>query len=66
MTFEQALEFYIEHMDKDYGNLFAASVGRFQEGFLSDSVTDDVDEAFRRGVEAASKFIDLFKIRAAA
>jgi len=64
MTYEQATDLYIANIDQPHGKLFAQSVGRFQEGFLADGVTDDIDDAFRRGVECAEKFIDLFKVRA--
>lgn len=66
MTYEQALTAYMAEIDQPHGKLFAQSVGRFQEGFLADGVTADLDEAFRRGVEAASKFTDIFKIKVAA
>ena len=64
MTYNEAEDFYIDQIDQPHGKRFAASVGRFQEGFLADGVTDDLDEAFRRGVECAAKFVEIFKIAA--
>jgi hypothetical protein len=63
MTYDEAEDLYISQIDLPHGSMFAASVGRFQEGFLADRVTDDLDEAFRRGVECAAKFIEIFKAK---
>lgn len=65
MTYDEAEDFYIAQIDEPHGALFADSVGRFQEGFLADRVTDDLDEAFRRAVQSAAKFLFVFKVRAA-
>lgn len=61
MTHDEAHDFYIAQIDQPHGTRFAATVGRFQEGFLADKVTRDVDEAFRRAVEASAKFVGLFQ-----
>ena len=46
ITTHNAEDFYLAHVDQPYGGDFADTVGRFQEGFLADRVTDDLDEAF--------------------
>jgi hypothetical protein len=64
MTYEQAEDFYISQIDLQHGKEFAAAVGRFQEGFLADRVTDDIDEAFRRAVDCAKRSLMIIKIKA--
>ena len=61
MTYEQAEDFYIAQIDQPHGSAFAATVGRFQEGFLHDKVTEDLGEAFRRAVDAASRLLPAIK-----
>ena len=57
-------DLYMEHVDQPYGAEFAAVVGRFQEGFLADRVTDDLDEAFARAVDCAIRLLPAIKARA--
>ena len=66
MTLDEAHTVYIREVDAPNGKDFAAMVGRFQEGFLADRVTRDIDEAFRRAVEASVKLIPAMNARAAA
>ncbi len=54
---------YLDHIDQPYGKYFAATVGRFQEGFLRDK-TDDLDEAFALAVDAAVRSLTVIKLRA--
>ena len=61
MTRDEAEDFYLAQIDQPHGKRFAATVGRFQEGFLADKVTRDIDEAFRRAVEASAKFVGMFR-----
>ena len=56
---------YIAHIDTPYGKQFAATVGRFQEGFLRDK-TPDLDEAFALAVDAAVRLLPVIKIKAGA
>lgn len=65
MTYEDAEDFYIANTGQAHGKEFAEIVGRFQEGFLADRVTDDLDEAFRRAVDTASRLLPAIKARAA-
>lgn len=64
MTYEQAEDFYIANIDKAHGKEFAAAVGRFQEGFLADDVTSDLNAAFTRAVDVASRLIPAMKVKA--
>ena len=64
MTYDQATDFYIAQIDLPHGKAFADTVGRFQEGFLADRVTSDLDEAFRRAVDAAARLLPAIKARA--
>jgi len=66
MTYEQAEDFYISQIDLKHGKEFAVAVGRFQEGFLADGVTDDIDEAFRRAVDSAKRCLNIIKIKTGA
>ena len=66
MTFEEAQTIYLEHIDGPYSSEFCAVVGRFQEGFLADGVTDDLHEAFVRGVDSAVRLLPVIKIKAQA
>ena len=50
------LDLYIDRCD-EIGSIYADTVGRFQEGFLADGVTDDLDEAFCRAVDAAERLL---------
>lgn len=65
MTNDQAHDIYLAEVDQPHGSAFAATVGRFQEGFLSDGVTDDIDDAFTRAVDAANRLLPAIKARAA-
>jgi|DEB0MinimDraft_6_1074348.scaffolds.fasta_scaffold242317_1 hypothetical protein len=65
MTYEQADDFYIAQIDQPYGSKFAATVWRYQEGFLGD-VTDDPAEAFRRAVDTTSRLLPAIKASAEA
>lgn len=53
---------YIYHIDQPYGERFAATVGRLQEGFLRDKVCTDLDDAFARAVDAAVRLVPVFKM----
>lgn len=55
---------YISHIDQPYGKRYAATVGRFQEGFLRDRVCGDLDAAFARAVETTEKLIPVLRIAA--
>jgi hypothetical protein len=65
MTIDEAHDAYLAEDGKPHFKLFAATVGRFQEGFLRDRVTLDLDEAFARGVDAAVRLLPAIKIKAA-
>ena len=52
-----AEDIYLSHIDKPYGDKFAAAVGRFQEGFLRDKVCKDIDTAFAKAVDAAVRLL---------
>ncbi len=54
---------YLSHVDQPYGKMFAATVGRFQEGFLKDK-TDDLDEAFALAVDASVRLLPAIKAKA--
>ena len=54
---------YVYHIAQPYGKHFAATVGRFQEGFLRDK-TSDIDEAFALAVDAAVRSLTVIKLRA--
>lgn len=54
---------YLSHVDQTYGEMFAATVGRFQEGFLKDK-TGDLDEAFALAVDAAVRLLPAIKVKA--
>lgn len=58
--------FYIAQIDQPHGKRFADVVGRFQEGFLADRVTGDLEVAFDRAVEAAARLMPVIKSQAAA
>lgn len=60
----QAEDIYISHVDQVYGKQYAATVGRFQEGFLADKVCSDIDDAFSRAVDAAERLVPAMKIKA--
>lgn len=64
MTHEQADAIYFAQIDLPHGAAFADTVGRLQEGFLRDKVTDDIDEAFRRAVDTASRILPAIRVRA--
>lgn len=68
MTFKQANDLYMERTllaPEVWADEYAATVGRFQEGFLKDKVCKDVDSAFARAVEAVEKFVSIYRARAA-
>ena len=60
-----AHDLYMSREDEPCWQHYAATVGRFQEGFLRDKVCTDVDQAFARAVEAAERAISVIKERAA-
>jgi hypothetical protein len=62
MTYEQAEDFYISQIDLPHGKSFAETVGRFQEGFLRDRVTDDPDESFRLAVDTAKRLLPVIAL----
>lgn len=56
MTSDQAHEIYHSIVDgHPNGGRFARIVGNYQEGFLRDRVTDDIEVAFARAVDTASR-----------
>lgn len=57
MTTADAEDTYILHINKPYGDKFAAVVGRFQEGFLRDKICKDIDAAFAKAVDAAVRLL---------
>lgn len=65
MTHASAEDTYLDHIDQPYGKRFAATVGRFQEGFLRDKVCTDIDDAFARAVDAAERLVPVFKLAGA-
>jgi acyl-CoA synthetase (NDP forming) len=64
MTYQAALDFYIDEMTKPHGAAFTKAVGIYQEGFLRDKVTRDVNEAFRRAVDTAKRILPAIIIKA--
>ena len=65
VTTENAEDIYLDHIDMPYGKDFAAAVGRFQEGFLADRVTADLDVAFAKAVDATLRLLPVIKSRVA-
>lgn len=63
MTLNQAHDAYISEIDLPHGKAYAETVGRFQEGFLADGVTADLDEAFRRAVDTTTRLLPVIKMR---
>ena len=59
------LELYIDRCDEMPG-VYARTVGRFQEAFIADRVTDDLDEAFCRAVDAAERLLPALRNKAGA
>ena len=55
---------YLNHVDQPYGVRYAATVGRFQEGFLRDKVCRDLSAAFERAVEVTERLVPVLKIAA--
>ncbi len=66
MTAHNAEDVYLMHVDKPYGKEWAATVGRFQEGFLRDKVCRDLDSAFAKAVDTAQRLLPAIKAKAAA
>jgi hypothetical protein len=65
MTLDEAHDAYIAQDGTPHFKLFAATVGRFQEGLLADRVTDDLDVAFARAVDTTVRLLPVLKIKAA-
>jgi hypothetical protein len=65
MTAHDADDIYLAHVDQPYGSEWAATVGRFQEGFLRDGVCRDLDSAFAKAVDTATRLLPAIKARAA-
>lgn len=66
MTIDQAHEIYAENAFGPcaaYCRDYAETVGRFREGFLADGVTDDIDVAFTRAVDATQRLVKVLKAR---
>lgn len=63
VTADNAEDIYLGHIDQPYGAAYAESVGRFQEGFLRDRVTDDCDEAFTKAVDACQRLLPAIKAK---
>lgn len=66
MTAYDAEDVYMMHVDKPYGEEWAETVGRFQEGFLRDKVCRDLNSAFAKAVDAAQRLLPAIKAKAAA
>lgn len=64
MTSDQAHDTYLARIDQPHGKAYAATVGRFQEGFLRDK-TSDLEEAFALAVEAAERANAIIQLKAA-
>lgn len=64
MTSDQAHSIYLARVDHPHGKAYAATVGRFQEGFLRDK-TGDLEEAFALAVEAAERANTIIALKAA-
>ena len=64
MTAADPTDTYLSHVDQPYGNRYAATVGRFQEGFLRDKVCTDLDQAFAKAVDATERLIPVLKLTA--
>ena len=64
MTIGEATDFYTAQIDLPHGKRFAETVGRFQEGFLADRVTDDMDLAFVKAVDTAKRLLPAIIARA--
>ena len=65
MTLDQAHDACLANIDAPHGRRFAETIGRFQEGFIRDRVTRDVDEAFRRAVDATMRLLPAIKAKSA-
>jgi hypothetical protein len=68
MTLDQAHEAYNAiclSEGPEISKAYADTVGRFQEGFLADGVTDDIDEAFRRAVDTTQRLLPVLRMRTA-
>jgi hypothetical protein len=65
ITLDQAHDLYMANVDTPHGELFAQTVGRFQEGFLRDRVTNDLEEAFRRAVDCTMRLLPAIKAKVA-
>lgn len=63
MNIETAEDHYIANLDKPWGRDFAATVGRFQDGFLRDNVCRDCDEAFARAVAVTLRLLPAIKAK---
>lgn len=63
VTIKNAEDHYLDHVDAPYGGDFAATVGRFQEGFLEDRVCRDLDEAFAKAVDATLRLLPVIIAR---
>jgi hypothetical protein len=64
MTTAEAIEYYNANMNAPHGAMFCKVVGRYQEGFLRDKVTDDLDVAFAKAVDTARRLMDAIKVKA--
>ena len=65
MKASEAKEKYESHISQTYGGEFAATVQRFQDGFLNDGVCKDADRAFSKAVETALRLLSVIKIKSA-
>lgn len=59
-----AHDIYASRVDEPFGEVYADTVGRFQEGFLRDKVCSDLDDAFERAVDCAERLLPVIKIKA--
>ena len=57
------LDLYIDRCD-EIGSIYADTVGRYQDGFLADGVTSDLDAAFCRAVDTAERLLPVLRIKA--
>lgn len=61
MTLDEAHDAYLAEDGTPHFKLFAKRVGQYQEGFLRDRVTSDLDEAFRLAVAHTTRILPAIK-----
>ena len=55
MTYDEAYDIFISRVDAEGGKKYAQMVGRYQEGFLSQKVCADLDDAFTKAVDTTER-----------